>query len=103
MKNKNIEVLLGIFTTALKENKFAKDSEKIMHICKILKNIQKQLPSLENLEEAKSIEVDLEIKYEDFSEIGNYFDPLYIEVKKQLHEEEIKKIRRANAEKRETK
>lgn len=105
---KNIDVLLDIFSNALKENKnalkenkYVMDNQKIMYMYSSLKDIQNKLSTLEEIEKLKEIEMDLEVKYEDFYEIGNYFDPLYIELRNIIHKNEVKRIREQNRNKRE--
>lgn len=100
MEENNIEILLNIFTNTSKEDKFVEDNQKIMYMCELLKEMQKQLPTPEKLEKAKEIVTDLEIKYEDFFEIANYFDPLYIKIKDIIHKKEVEKIREENRKKR---
>lgn len=100
MEDENIELLLTILTNALKENDFGDDTQKIIYLCNSLKKIQKAIPTIDELEELKNIEIDLEIKYEIFYEIGNYFDPLYVKIKSTIHKEEVKKLREENRRKR---
>lgn len=100
MEDENIKLLLNVLTNALKENDFGDDTSKIIYLCNSLKKIQKVIPTIDELEELKNIEVDLEIKYEIFYEIGNYFDPLYVKTKHTIHKEKVKKIREENRRKR---
>lgn len=100
MVDKNNELLLTILTNALKENDFGDDTYKILYLCNALKKIQKVIPTIDELEELKNIEIDLEIKYEIFYEIGNYFDPLYVKIKNTIHKEEVKKLREENRRRR---
>ena len=103
MTNENIKSMLDILETALTEEIFQEDKQNIQYICKALKKIQKETPTISELEKIKKIETDLEIKYERFYELGNYFDPLYIKFKKIIRENEVKKIREENRRKREGK
>ena len=100
MEDKNIEILLNIFTNALKEEKFVEDNQKLMYMYNSLKEIQNKLPTLEELDKVKDAITDLEIKYEEFFEIANYFDPIYFNIKNTLHKIEVKKIREENRRKR---
>ena len=52
------------------------------------------------MEELQKIVIDLEIKYDDFNDLVYYFDPLYVKIKKTIHEEKIKEIREDNKRKR---
>ena len=100
MEDENIELLLTILSNALKENDFGNDTQKIIFLCNSLKKIQKAIPAIDELEELKNIEIDLEIKHEVFYEIGIYFDPLYVKIKNTIHKEEVKKLREENRRKR---
>lgn len=58
-----------------------------------------KIPSIEKLEELKSIEVELHTNFEELYELGNYFDPIFIKIKKIIHEESVLKIREENRKK----
>ena len=62
-----------------------------------------KIPSIEKLEELKSIEVELHTNFEELYELGNYFDPIFIKIKKIIHEEKVKEIREENKRKRDEK
>lgn len=98
--DENINALLTILTKALNENDFADDVQNVIYLYNSLKESQKSLPTLDELEKIKNIEIDLEIKYECFYEIGNYFDPWYVEVKNIIHKEKVNKLREENRKKR---
>lgn len=74
------------------KNKFKYFNEEIA-------KLEDKIPSIEKLEELKSIEVELETKFEEFYELGNYFDPIFIKIKKNIHEESVLKIREKNRKK----
>lgn len=61
--------------------------------------LKDKIPSIEKLEELKNIEVELETKFEELYELGNYFDPIFIKIKKIIHEESVLKIREENRKK----
>lgn len=103
MMEKNLKRLLDILENALNNDGFKEDVQNIQYLCDAIKLFQKEMPAIDELEKAKKIEVDLEVKYEEFYELNNYFDPMYIELKKQIHACEVKKIREANRKKREGK
>ena len=44
-----------------------------------------KIPSIEKLEELKSIEVELHTNFEELYELGNYFDPIFIKIKKNIN------------------
>lgn len=99
MKNENIDLL----TSTLLENidKCESDDKiKIVDLCNLLKNIKNGLPKIEELENIQKNVIDLEIKYEEFYEISSYFNPLYIQLKKTIHKNEVNKLREENKRKR---
>lgn len=87
-------------TIFLEKNYIEEDKEKIKYLSEELKKIKKNIPSNNKMEELKKIEVDLEVRYDEFNELGNYFDPLYIFMKNKIHEEKVKKLRKENKIKR---
>ena len=103
MEEKNIEILLNIFANGLENKTYEQDNNKIMYVCNLLKDMEQKLPTLEEIEKAKEHVTDLEIKYEEFYEIANYFDPIYFNIEKALHKIEVEKNREENRRKREVK
>ena len=103
MEFENLSRLLAILAKSLKQNDFGEDKQKVQYFCGELEKIKNNLPTIDKLEERQKIEVDLETKYEDFYEIANYFDPLYVSIKNKIHTEEVKKIREENRRKRDIK
>lgn len=70
------------------------DKEKALNICNLLE--EKNLPSNKELDKIQKDETDLEIKYEFFNELSNYFDPVYINLKRKNHEMYVKNLRNRN-------
>ena len=103
MNSKNLTDLLKILTVAIQENVFEEDKQKIQDFFSELKKIKKELPTIDKLEKLKKIEIDLEVKYDRFNELSYYFEPLYVEIKNEIHNENIKKIREENRRKKEVK
>ena len=96
MEDNNIDELLKILTANIDVVDTEEDNIKINYLCESLKNIRTELLNLTKLEELKKIEIDLEIKYEKFYEIGNYFDPLYIEIKNEIQKNKVIEMREKN-------
>ena len=92
--------MVSNITIFLEKNYIDEDKEKIKYLSEELKKIKKNIPSNNKMEELKKIEVDLEVRYDNFNELGNYFDPLYIFLKNKIHEEKVKKLRKENKRKR---
>ena len=103
MKNNNSIQILDCLIDCLEKNNINEDKQKIKYLSNELKKIKKQLPTYSKLEEIEKIIIDLEVKYEAFYELSNYFDPLYVEIKKTIHDKEVKQMREENRRKREKK
>ena len=95
-----IKRMVSNITIFLEKNYISEDKEKIKYLSEELKKIEKTIPSNNKMEELKKIEVDLEVRYDDFNELGNYFDPLYIFLKNKIYEEKVKKLRKESKRKR---
>lgn len=96
MDFENLKCLLNILSNALEKEDFGEDEQKIQYFYDELEKLENELPTSEKLEELQKIEIDLEIKYENFYELNYYFDPFYIKMKKTIHENEVKKLREEN-------
>ena len=101
MKNENLKHMLVILTQTLEKNGFGKDKQKIQYLSSELEKIENQIPTYSKLEELQKIVTDLEVKYDDYNELSNYFDPLYVEIKSNIHNNDVKKLREENRRKRE--
>lgn len=96
----NIKSLLEILNREKENIINEEDNKKIMYLCESLTKIEKEIPKLDELEKIEKVEKDLEIKYEQFYELGYYFDSIYISIKKTIHDNEVKKLREENRRKR---
>lgn len=103
MKSESLKQILAFLTKVLEKNDFGEDKQIIQYLFKELEKMEQQLPTDNKLEELQKIVIDLEIKYDDFNDLGYYFDPLYVKIKKTIHEEKVKKIREENKRKRDVK
>ena len=93
MKSESLKQILAFLTKVFEKNDFGEDKQIIQYLFNELEKIEQQLPTDNKLEELQKIVIDLEIKYDDFNDLGYYFDPLYVKIKKTIHEEKVKKIR----------
>ncbi len=75
------------------------EKNKYKYFNEEIAKLKDKIPSIEKLEELKNIEVELETKFEELYELGNYFDPIFIKIKKIIHEESVLKIREENRKK----
>lgn len=103
MKSESLKQILAFLTRILEKNDFNEDKQIIQYLFKELEKLELQLPTDNKLEELQRIVIDLEIKYDDFNDLGYYFDPLYVKIKKTIHEEKVKEIREENKRKRDEK
>lgn len=101
MKNENLKQLLAVLTQSLEKKDFGEDKAKIQYLSAELGKIENQIPMFSKLEELKKIVNNLEVKYDDFNDLSYYFDPLYVEIKNNIHADEVKKIREENRRNRE--
>lgn len=94
MNTKNLNDTLS-FLTSIKNNKcLINEEEKVNYLYTELTNIKNKLPTEEKLNKLNKIVIDLEVKYDILNELSYYFDPLYSELKRKIHEEYIKEIRK---------
>lgn len=100
MLYKDIEILQDFLKTNYNiTNMNIEEKNKFKYFYEEIAKLDDKIPSIEKLEELKSIEVELETKFEELYELGNYFDPIFIKMKKNIHEESIRKIREKNRKK----
>ena len=100
MKSESLKQILAFLTRILEKNDFNEDKQIIQYLFKELEKLEHQLPTDNKLEELQKIVIDLEIKYDDFNDLVYYFNPLYVKIKKTIHEEKVKEIREENKRKR---
>ena len=95
----NIKKLLEVLNIG-KENIYDKeDNKKIEYLCESLRKLKTKIPKLDELKRIEKIEKDLEIKYEQFYEIGYYFYPIYVSIKRAIHNNEVNTLREENRRK----
>lgn len=100
MLYKDIEILQNFLKTNYNiTNMDSEEKNKFKYFYEEIGKIDDKIPSIEKLEELKNIEIELETKFEELYELGNYFDPIFIKMKKNIHEESVLKIREKNRKK----
>lgn len=100
MIEKDLSNLLLFLTTALNEYDFADDKTKVKYFYDEIKKLKTELPTIEKINELQEIELDLEVKYEVFYELDNYFNPIYAKIKNIIHKEKVDKLKEENKKKR---
>lgn len=99
MNNYNIDSVIKILNSFINLNSENKDIERIKVLINNLLDINGKLISLNELEIIKSEIVYFETSYDFFNELSNYFDPVYISIKKQIHNNMVNKVREKNRKK----
>ncbi len=100
MFEKDLNNLLLFLTAALNEYDYADDNQKVQYFYEEIKKLEKKLPTIEKINELQDIELELEVKYEIFYELDNYFNPIYTKIKNIIHKEKVDKLREENRRKR---
>lgn len=100
MFEKDLNNLLLFLTTTLNEYDFAYDNQKVQYFYDEIKKLEKNLPTIEKINELQDIELDLEVKCEIFYELANYFNPIYTKIKNIIHKEKVNKLREDNRRKK---
>ena len=85
---------------AIKENDFGKDNDELQNLYKELKEITKVLPPIEKLEKLKKSVTYFDQKYELLNDLSYYFDPVYIKIKRDIHNAYVHNLREENRKKR---
>lgn len=98
--NNDLDNLLLFLKEVLSEHDFNNDRVKVNCFYKEIEKMKEKLPTIEKLNELQEIALYLEVNYEEFYEIDNYFSPIYSKVKNIIHKEKIDKLRRENRRKR---
>ena len=81
MKSESLKQILAFLTKVFEKNDFGEDKQIIQYLFNELEKIEQQLPTDNKLEELQKIVIDLEIKYDDFNDLGYYFNLLYVKIK----------------------
>lgn len=100
MLNNDLDNLLLFLKEVLSEHDFNNDRVKVNCFYKEIEEMKEKVPTIEKLNELQEIALYLEVKYEEFYEIDNYFSPIYSKVKNIIHKEKTDKLRKENRRKR---
>ena len=102
MEFKDLEEILTYLKNIKNNNYFGSDLKKIDYLFTEIEKMQTILPTIDKLNELQKVEIELEVTYDEFNELGNYFTPLYIKIKNKIHNEYVHKLREKNKKKRGT-
>ena len=92
--------LIFFLKNIIKEHSIEEDNEEIKCFVEKINDIKNKIPTLEELEELRKLEIDLETRHDALNELGIYFDPLYIKIKRIIHDDYVRKIRQTNKKKK---
>ena len=81
MLYKDIEILQSFLKDNYNiTNMDSDEKNKFKYFTEEIVKPKDKIPSIEKLEELKSIEVELHTNFEKLYELGNYFDPIFIKI-----------------------
>lgn len=92
-KEFELKKIKEILNQILDNKKYVEDHKTINDILLCLTGNDLDNVDINQLEEYKNNILDLEIKYDDMFDLSYYFDPIYVEIKKNIHEKEVKQLR----------
>ena len=105
MNDQNIKKLVNMLKDMQRHQKYQADLNEITELyIKIseLKNYQRTATMIK-LDEIRDQIQCLDMKYDDVYDLVNLYDPIYIDLKKEIKKRNIEKIRRENRKNREGK
>lgn len=102
MEKESLKQLLNFIVNVLKENNFGEDEQRVQNLYTSLSTLQEKIPAIDEIDKLKKEINFLEINYDAFNELSYYSNPLFANIKKKIHDEEVKKIREENRRKRGT-
>lgn len=91
--DKDLKSNLDIIIRKLEVQNYEQDNEQIGYLSNELKKLGKKLPTMESLEKIHKILTNLEIKYDEYNDLSYYFNPVYVSVKKIIHQEVVQKLK----------
>lgn len=103
MKENDLKKIIELLNYVLNKNKYESDEKLIRETCKKINSILLNEKDIDILECIKHNIKYLEEKYDDIFDLSYYFDPIYISMKKTIHEKEIDELRKKNRNKKEQK
>lgn len=96
MSSENLSNILDYLSDILNQCDFKNDKNEVLYLYHELRKIKANLPTVEKLDELRKKAVDLEVKYDELNDLSYYFGPLDSEIRKNIHESYVKKLREGN-------
>lgn len=96
MKYDYSEIMIDTLNSLIDNDTNECDKEDVLFLIKMIEKVKICILSIEELEDMKKVEQDLELKYDSLLDFNYYFDPFTVLVKKKIHENEVRKLRENN-------
>ena len=96
MKYDYSEIMIDTLNSLINNNINDCDKADVLFLINMIEKSKIFILSIEELEDMKKMEQDLELKYDSLLDFNYYFDPFTVLVKKKIHENEVRKLRENN-------
>lgn len=93
MKYDYSEIMIDTLNSLINNNINDCDKADVLFLINMIEESKTCILSIEELEDMKKVEQDLELKYDSLLDFNYYFDPFTVLVKKKIHENEVRKLR----------
>ena len=93
MKYDYSEIMIDTLNSLINNNINDCDKADVLFLINMIEKSKICILSIEELEDMKKMEQDLELKYDSLLVFNYYFDPFTVLVKKKIHENEVRKLR----------
>lgn len=100
MEKENLKQIITILNNAIESNHFGNDISVINDLYNYFSNLQEENINIKELESVRQRIIELEVNYDEFTELSYYFESIYIYLKKLNHNIEVKKLREQNRKNR---
>lgn len=96
MKYDYSEIMIDTLNSLINNDINDCDKDDVLFLINMIEKSKTCILSIEELEDMKKMEQDLELKYDSLLDFNYYFDPFTVLVKKKIHENEVRKLRKNN-------
>ena len=96
MKYDYSEIMIDTLNSLINNNINDCDKADVLFLINMIEKSKICILSIEELEDMKKMEQDLELKYDSLLDFNYYFDPFTVLVKKKIHKNEVRKLRENN-------
>lgn len=96
MKYDYSEIMIDTLNSLINNDINDCDKDDVLFLINMIEKSKTCILSIEELEDMKKMEQNLELKYDLLLDFNYYFDPFTVLVKKKIHENEVRKLRENN-------